>query len=354
MNSPRKNRLQSLILQYRQAKEEEKKNLAASIAALLDDTAKLAEFAVLGGKDPLFLTAMAVQDAFEAACNGMRNPEAEAELERLPADGIFGGWKLLAQAVRSLYGGSSAQAAETVRLMPAYAPQKKLAALFEELACKKKRALSPMQAKLFAALEQSENYAESAALALSDAYDSGDAAFFTETAAYYVKDLLKSDEQAALSVLLWSFKSVLERDWPPEEAVQLVNNALPKPESWRVLALAGLHYDAGFSVTAWLNYLAALPLEADETLWREACVILGQMACQAQKEQADAADFEVLWFKTKQILRHNLTFADSIWPSAPSLWQEAALLAGSAAKQRAGTVKAELKKSAQERQLELF
>ncbi len=177
-----------------------------------------------------------ISDAFEAATNGMHNPEAFARLESLEADQ---NWKNIIYAIRAFYNQDFGLMNNLLISVDPGSDAGRLVRVLRHMAGTEDYSgkLTKSEERLALRVTENTRFLNSAVRQLKESIDYGEE-LFTETASLLIKEVKQKTPVAAGRLALWSFRICIEKGFDDEALADNILMLFGQAEGLRLIALS--------------------------------------------------------------------------------------------------------------------
>ncbi len=232
-----RDRIHDLLYTYQKRPDSEKVLTKSALRDLLHDPFLVLACDILHDDHVFKQEALIVSDAFESVTNGMYDPHALQQLDRIDAESIFFPWKHMIAALHAMYAGNEKEFEEALSHIHPSSLLAKLVPLLKHIT-----GLVPLGRELlsfekqFACLVIDNNmYIHSAVEELVEALTQGFDDVFVSTALLLVRDLLKRDAEVAVWVAEWCAVSLLGKRFVQEEFARGLRTLLGTEATNRIM-----------------------------------------------------------------------------------------------------------------------
>ena len=197
-----------------------------------------------------------VRDAFEAATNGMHNPEAMQRLENLDGGADVGYWKLLIRAIENFYKQDFGKVASLLTEINDESMPGRLKAVLLFMSGLQDFQQQPSyhEEKLIKRVTEDSRFFASAVSQLNDSMEYG-GQLFTETASLLIKEIKVLNFEAAERLALWALNICLQNDFDEEPLADNIMMIFGQAEGLRLIALSLMEVDPESSVVCFIRSL---------------------------------------------------------------------------------------------------
>ena len=185
-----------------------------------------------------------IRDAFEAATNGMHNPEALNRLNGLDDDDEVKVWKSLIAAIISFYNQDFKGVGALLSAVPDDSPAGRLKPALLHMSGLRslERRATYHEEKLIKKITEDSRFLASAIAQLNDSIEYG-GELFAETASLLIKEIKSQNQNAAARLTLWCFSVCFSQGFDEEPLADNVLMLFGQAEGLRLIALSLMEDD---------------------------------------------------------------------------------------------------------------
>lgn len=234
--------------------------------------------------------ALVVSDAFEAATNGMENPEAVAALDLIPPESLFYPWRLLIRSILALYAGDSPGCLEAAGEISEESPLRALVPVLKALAGSRNSALDRRGKDLVRTMEDHKDSLAAQIGQVHEALVTGMEEVFLSLFPPVLEQLALEDETAAARLTLWTLRQLEKYDLDYQTLFRQITQFWGQAEGCRLISLGIYPVDPEAAVLYWMGFLKELP--QDHLHIQDALGLLEKMVAGVQAYQAAQGEGE--------------------------------------------------------------
>ncbi len=224
----------------------------------LNDPAILDRSSLLADNAPLKKEAQIIIDAFESVTNGMENPEAISNLDKISSESVLSPWKFITLAIKSFYNQDYSSMTAFLEDIDEETPPYQLGLMLLHLSGKIEISSPNKTQKNFIHLIQKDrSIYQSTRDLLEDALANNMEELFIETAVLLVREIKRKDAEAAERIALWSIKEAAERDFSQTLFLHNYKLIFGQADGLRLFALALGSVEPDISILFWLQSLTS-------------------------------------------------------------------------------------------------
>jgi hypothetical protein len=196
-----------------------------------------------------------IQDAWEAATNGMENPEVFDLFEKLPSRPLFLPWIKAVEGIRFFYQNRSNMALDCWSQIPPDHPLARLAELGKGLNPEPSLSLSPRATDFLQKIREPNPLLVDSLEQLYDATEAGLEGIFFISLETAVKTMQKDSPSGAQALALWAIDPIWSEEWDEQKFLQILARLFGDREGLRLLAIGLVPIDPEAAYLLWLQYI---------------------------------------------------------------------------------------------------
>ena len=224
----------------------------------LNDPAILDRSTLLADDAPLKKEAQIIIDAFESVTNGMENPEAISNLDKISSESVLSPWKFITLAIRSFYNQDYSSMNTFLKDIDEDTPPYQLGLMLLHLSGRKDISSPDKAQKRFIRLIQKDrSIFQSTRDLLEDALANNMEELFIETAVLLVREIKRKNAETAEKIALWSIREAAERDFSQTLFLSSYKLIFGQADGLRLFALALGPVEPDISILFWLQSLTS-------------------------------------------------------------------------------------------------
>ena len=224
----------------------------------LNDPAILDRSSLLADDAPLKKEAQIIIDAFESVTNGMENPEAISNLDKISNESVLAPWKFITLAIKSFYTQDYSSMDAFLQNIDEDTHPYQLGLMLLHLSGKKKiSSLGKAKKRFILLIQEDRSIFQSTRDLLEDALANNMEELFIETAVLLVREIKRKDAEAAEKIALWSIREAAERDFSQTLFLRNYKLIFGQADGLSLFALALGSIEPDISILFWLQSLTS-------------------------------------------------------------------------------------------------